>query len=535
MIQMQYHLLHQELFNRTINLHEREQLMNPKNLGSNKRTLAMWIAVVLALSLGISFAPSQAASRNLIYGSAAGIPQLNPIILTSATEMPLTTLLWAGLTSRNESGGLDPDLATRWNANSAATQWTFTLKQGAKFSDGSPLDSKAVKAAFDYTLKTPVSQWKIEIDMIDSIRTTTNTITFVLKTPNAVFSEAVADIRIIKASEVDNFNKNPSTSGPYKVAKFTPNVSLNLVPNPNYYGKKAGLSGIDFTKLGDSTAAVNALRAGSIDFLDHLTFADAASVKSNAALQLLRAKTSSQTVVLHMDNQNAPGNNIKVRQAMAYAVNRQSLLDNAYFGQGTVSTLNTVVADASPWQCSAKAGLTKYNYDPAKAKKLFAEAGITKLTWWGVSGILPEFTTMAEIIQADLKKAGVDLTIKNSEVGAWVAGFYPPGTKYPGLVVPNIFSLQPDPAYSMYYMKSGGNESNWNNSQYDTLFDKAITILKPAARKDAWCEGLKLENSQTPIVAMFNIFTVHAASSSVKGIWVAPNGMAHLEGASLGS
>ena len=532
---MQYNFLNQELFHFTVNLHERDKLMNPENLRSSKKKIAAGVAIALALTLGISFAPSQAASRNLIYGAATGIPQLNPIILTSANEMPLTTLLWAGLTARNENGGVDPDLATRWSANSKATEWTFTLKKGAKFSDGSPLDSKAVKAVFDYTLKTPVSQWKIEIDMIDSIRTTSNTITFNLKIPNAVFSEAVADIRIIKVSEVDNFNKNPSTSGPYKVSKFAPNVTLNLVPNPNYYGKKAELSGIDFIKLGDSTAAVNALRAGSIDFLDKVNFADVASVKSKSSLQILRAKTSSQTVVLHMDNQNAPGNDLKVRQAMAYAVDRQGLLDKAYFGQGAVSAYNTVVADASPWQCSAKAGLTKYNYDPAKAKKLFAEAGITKLTWWGVSGILPEFTTMAELIQADLKKAGVDLTIKNSEVGAWVAGFYPPGTKYPGLVVPNIFSLQPEPAYSMYYMKSGGNESNWNNAQYDTLFDKALTALKPAARKTAWCEGLKLENSQTPIVAMFNIFTIHGASTSVKGIWVAPNGMAHLEGASLGS
>lgn len=506
--------------------------MRTNRLGSRK-AIASSIAFGLVLSLGISFAPAQGASRHLVYGSAAGIPQLNPIILTSATEMPLTTLLWAGLTKRNDSGGLDPDLALFWHANSTATQWTFTLNQGAKFSDGSPLDSAAVKAVFDYTMKTPVSQWKNEISMIQSIRTTKNTITFLLSSPNAVFAEAVADIRIIKASEVNNFNKNPSTSGPYKVAQFTPNVSLNLVPNPNYFGTKAGLTGIDFTKLGDSTAAVNALRAGSIDFLDHMTFADVSSVKSNPALQVLQAKTSSQTVVLHMDNQNAPGNDLRVRQAMAYAVDRQSLLDNAYFGAGTVSTYNTVVADASPWQCPVKAGLIKYNYDPAKAKKLFAAAGITKLTWWGVSGILPEFTTMAEIIQADLKKAGVDLTIKNSEVGAWVAGFYPPGTKYPGLVVPNIFSLQPDPAYSMYYMKVGGNESNWNNAQYDALFNKAISILNPVKRKAAWCEGLKLENSQLPIVAMFNLFTVHGASANVKGIWVAPNGMAHLENASL--
>ena len=128
--------------------------MDVSSLRSKKATAA-GVAFVLALTLGINFAPSQAASRNLIYGSAAGIPQLNPIILTSATEMPLTTLLWAGLTSRNESGGVDPDLATRWNANASATQWTFTLRQGAKFSDGSPLTSKAVKAAYEYFQKQP--------------------------------------------------------------------------------------------------------------------------------------------------------------------------------------------------------------------------------------------------------------------------------------------------------------------------------------------------------------------------------------------
>lgn len=75
----------------------------------------MGVAIALAFTLGTSFVPSQAASPNLIYGAATGIPQLNPIILTSANEMPLTTLLWAGLTARNENGGVDPDLATRWS------------------------------------------------------------------------------------------------------------------------------------------------------------------------------------------------------------------------------------------------------------------------------------------------------------------------------------------------------------------------------------------------------------------------------------
>ena len=505
-----------------------------RRLSIRRKVKAGILAFTLTISLGSSIAPAQAAKTSIVYGSAAGISQLNPIILCCAQEMPLTTLLWSGLTKRTKEGGLLPDLASFWRINPTATQWTFTIKTGTKFSDGSLITTKAIKAVFDFTLATPVSQWKGSIDMIKSMATTTNTITFNLSSPNAVFAEALADIRIIKASEVSDFNKNPSTSGPYKVAEFTPNVSLKLVPNTNYFGTKPQLSEIAFTKLGDSTAAITALRAGSIDFLDHMTFADVASVKSNKALQVLQSSSSSQTVVLHMDNQNAPGKDFKVRQAMAYAVNRQGLLEGAYFGQGAVASYNTVVADASPWQCDAKAGLIKYTYDPAKARQLFKEAGITKLTWWGVTGLLPEFTTMGEILQADLKKVGVDLKIQNNELGAWVAGFYPPGTKYPGLIVPNIFSLLPDPAYSMYYMKTGGNESNWNNANYDALFNKAIAMSNPTKRKKAWCEGLKLENSELPIVAMFNLFTVHGASSSVKGIWVAPNGMAHLEGAYLG-
>jgi peptide/nickel transport system substrate-binding protein len=501
---------------------------------ASRKAIASTVAFGLALSIGGGFAPAQGADKHLVYGSAAGFPQLNPIILTFGTEMPLTTLLWAGLTTKTQAGGIGRDLATSWHANPTATQWTFSLRKGAKFSDGSPLDSKAVKAVFDYTLKVPVSQFKRQITMIKTIKTGANSITFLLSSPNAIFAEAVSSIRLIKPSEVNTtINKNPSTSGPYKVVQFTPNVSLNVVPNPNYFGTKAKLSGIDFTKLADSTAAVNALRGGSIDFLDHLTFSDIASVKSNPALQILHATSSSQTIVLHMDNQNAPGNDLRVRQAIAYAVDRQSMLDDAYFGQGQLSTYNTVVADASPWQCPASAGLIKYSYDPQKAKALFAAAGITKLTWWGTSGIFPEFTTMAEILQADLKKIGVDLTIQNNEVGTWAAKFYPPGKTYPGLLVPNIYSLQPEPAYAMSQMKSGGSESNWNNPTYDALYDKAISILDPVKRKAAWCEGLKMENSQVPLAAMFNLFTVHAAKTGVKGIWVAPDGVAHLENASM--
>ena len=140
---------------------------------------------------------------------------------------------------------------------------------------------------------------------------------------------------------------------------------------------------------------------------------------------------------------------------------------------------------------------------------------------------------MGEILQADLKKIGIDMKIHNNEVGTWVAKFYPQGKTYPNLIVPNYFSLQYDPAFSMYFLKSGGFESNWNNKAYDGLYDQALGTVDPVARGKLWCEGMKLENAQLPIISPLTFDKLHAARSNVMGIWVESSGVPHLESAFL--
>jgi peptide/nickel transport system substrate-binding protein len=499
-----------------------------------KKMLTTGVAVGLIFSLASTVAPAQAAKTNdvLVVGSTQGMPQLNPIIQTFAAEVTLWPLLWAGLTKRTPSGEVKGDLAKTWKVNKTGTTWTFNLTPGAKFSDGSPLDAKAVKAVFTYALnKKTISQRKSEINMIGSITTAKNSITFDLTKPNALFSEGVSDIRLIKTSEVASFNKKPSTSGPFMVSSFNPNVSLKIVQNPKYFGSKSKLKGITFVKTADPTAAVTSLRSGDIDFMYELPLADASPLLKDKNLKIVKAPVSSIPVAWEYDLTSAPFNDIRVRQALAYAMDRASLLKGAYYGFGSVSTFNTVVADKNKWQCGAAAGLTQYSYNPEKAKQLFADAGVTGFTWWGVSGALPEFAAMGEILQADLKKIGIDMKIENNEVGTWAAKFYPQGKTYPGLLVPNYFSLQYEPAYSMYFLKSGGFESNWNNTAYDALYDKAIATVDPKVRAKIWCEGMKLENAQLPIASPFSFEKLHAARSKVMGVWVESSGDPHLENA----
>lgn len=501
---------------------------------TKKKVIGAALAGALIVSLGSTVAPAQAAKSELVVGSTQGIPQLNPIIRTFAFEETLFPLLWASLTTYKPNGTVGPELAKSWKSNKEATEWTFTLVKGAKFSDGSALDAKAVKAVFDYAIdEKTVTQERSKIAPVTSVKATGDKVTFSLSTPNALFPEAIAWIKMIKVSEVANFNKKPTSSGPYMVSAFSPNDSLTMVANPNYFGKKPSVKTIKFVKAADPTAAVTSLRSGDIDVMYELPLADAAPLQKDKKLQLIKAKVSSIAVTWEYDLTSAPFNNIKARQAIAYATDRAKILKSAYYGFGSVTSYNTIVPDNSPWNCGASGGLTKYTFDLQKAKALFAEAGITSFTWWGVSGALPEFDAMGQVLQADLKTIGIDMKIENNEVGKWADKFYPAGKTYPGLLLPNYQSVPGEPAFSMNFLLSGRAESNWNSKAFDNQYTKAIGTLDPKQRKAEWCKAMKMENQELPLITPFVFSVLHASRSNVKGAWVEGGGQLHLEGVKI--
>jgi len=508
--------------------------MSLTQMGTKKKVLAAAVAVGMIFTLTTAVAPAQAAKTTLVVGSTQGIPQLNPITRTFAYDETLYGVLWSALTRWKQDGTVGPDLATSWKMNDAGTQWTFALRKGAKFSDGTAIDGKAVKAVIDYVLdpKT-VTQERNNVKMVTKVTASGDNVIFDLSTPNALLPVALAGIKMIKVSEVATFNVKPSSSGPFMVKEFSPNVSLTIVKNPKYFGFASKLTEIKFVKLSDPTAAVTALRSGNIDVMYELPLGDAAPLQKDKKLQIVRAKVSTMAVTWEYDLTSAPFNNLKARQAVAYATNRASILKVAYKGFGAVSSYNTIVPDNSIWQCGTAGGLTKYTFDLQKAKALFAEAGVTSFTWWSVSGALPEFDAMGQVLQADLKTIGIDMKIESNEVGTWAAKFYPAGLTYPNLLLPNYQSVPAEPGFSMNFLLSGRAESNWNSKAYDAAFTKAIGTLDTAKRKTAWCDAMKMENQELPLITPFVFSVLHAAQANVKGAWVEGGGQLHLEGVSI--
>jgi len=474
-------------------------------------------------------------SAIITVASVQAFPQLNPAIRTFAYEETLFPLLWTSLTQTMEDGTTGPQLATEWSSNADATEWTFKLDPSATFSDGSPITAEEVKATFDYYIDPDtVTQERNKLAAIKAVAAPDpGTVVFTMSAPNALLPEAITWVKIMKMSALDAINTAPVTSGPFTVKAFSPDTSLEIARNDSYWGPKAQVAGMKFVKAADPTAAVTSLRNGDINLLWGTPLADAPSLEGVEGLQLIRPRVPSQAVTWEMDATSPPFDNVKARQALAYAIDRDAILQAAYYGQGVVSTTNTILADNNPAHAS---GMQVYSYDLEKAKALFAEAGITegtKLTWWGLGGAQPEWQASAEILQASLKEIGIDLEIKNSEVAVWVDKFYPAGKSFPNMVVPNYQSVPPEPAFSMNFLLTGRCECNWDNKEFDGLYEKAVGTVDPVARNEVWAQAQKLENEQVPLITPLQVAQVAGASSTISGVWMEGGGQVHLENAAV--
>jgi len=485
-----------------------------------------------------SNAPTQQVAAqqggSLTVGANVAITQLNPAVSTFAWEGVLYPLLWSGLTKWTKDGGIGPDLATSWTASTHQKTWTFKLHDGVKFADGTPLDAAAVVKAVDYYLdpKTTTSQ-RVKLNPIKSVTAQgTDTVVFTLSTPNAVFPSALPDVRIIDVSKLSSINKTPNGSGPFVVKDFVPDDHLTLARNPTYFGPKAPLDTIKLVLAADPTAAASALQAGDLDVVYDFPVSSAKQLQTAPGVQLVLDKHYTAFQSWKIDTTSPPFNNVKARQALAYATDRNAMLNTAYRGFGTVSPANNPLVVGAPGYPSA--GLPAYTYDVAKAKKLFAEAGVKSLTWWGPAGIQPEKQTEAELLQASLQKAGVKLKIKDTETSTWTAKFLPVGKKFPGLIVPTQSVGTVEPAYSISYLQDGRCECNWKDADFEKSYTDAIGTADPTARNAAWAKSQQILNQQVPIIIPFSTSIITAASDKVTGVWAAlGGGELQLEGAAL--
>ena len=335
----------------------------------------------------------------------------------SAIPQALMANVYEGLVEIDQDGQVQPLLAQSWDISEDRTAYTFTLQPGVTFSNGEAFTAQDVKFSLERVKSDAwLSSLKTKMDVVDSVTVLSDTEVkvqlsrpsnawlFDLGTPvGAMFDEAgVADLASAAIG-----------TGPFAVEAWNRGESIELAARDDYWGEAPKVDTATLRYFADAVATTNALRSGDVDVVYNMqapellpTFAD------DDGFQVLEG-TSNGEILLSMNNARAPFNDVRVRQAVLHAVDRQAVLDTAWSGYGTL-----VGAPVPPTDPYYEDLTGTYPYDPDKARALLAEAGAEDLDIKFTVPTRPYATAVSEIVVSQLAEVGINATIESAEFPA---------------------------------------------------------------------------------------------------------------------
>jgi len=401
-------------------------------------------------------------SQFLVFGNAGEPDSLDSMDTTSGQALVVTDQIEERLVNRVEGDvGTEPGLATEWTANEDSTEWTFTLREGVKFHDGSDFNADAVvfnflrmadpdnEFAFRDAGKTYDAVGSLlggDIGSEDTIlagveKVDDMTVKFTMTRPFPLLPELISAsyFGISCPDAVREAGANYGTpeggacgTGPFIFESWTPGQNIVLVRNDEYWGEVAKMPGAVVRFIADAPARLAELQAGSIDFAQLLPPDARETLESDPNLKEPEVDPFN-TAYVALNLNNKPFDDVRVRQAIAYAINKQEILDAFYGGVGTVAT--DFLPDGLAWARPDE--FETYEYNPDRARELLAEAGFPdgfstvttpdgqeiELEFWYMPVSRPYFPTpqpVAEAIAAQLADVGINVTLKTEDWGVYL-------------------------------------------------------------------------------------------------------------------
>ncbi|MGV8855674.1 MAG: ABC transporter substrate-binding protein [Devosia sp.] len=491
----------------------------------NPRITLAGLAFATALSTTAIALPTQAAELRMAWSQDA--TGLDPHKQTAFSSLRLLELIYEPLVRLDADLNVVPAIATSWEFSADAKTLTFTLDPKARFTNGDQVTSADVKASFERLLdEATAAAARSNFLSIESIDTPDDaTVIFHLSTADVPILVAMATINaaVVPASEIDagTIGTKALGSGPFKLDSWEPNAKEVLSANTDWAGGPLNIDGITISVLPDETAILASLRAKQIDFAllnDPLV---ATMVPNEADLELNRVPGLAYNV-LQLNPSRTPMDNLKVRQAISCAVNRQEVIDSALAGEGKVTgplTMPVFAEDPSTLFC--------YTQDVAKAKQLMADAGYPdgfSATVIAATGEPPVASAEAQVLQSELAEIGVKLDIKMMElnvyVDAWLAG------DFDMAVAQNGGRPDPYPMYNRYFTKDGNlvKVSNFTDHELESLLKQGQAESDPAKRADIFHKFEQRLAEQSPWIWLSTSYSYTAQLKTVSGYEGSPTG-----------
>jgi len=465
-------------------------------------------AAILVLSAGAAFA----ARDDITVGMVLEPPNLDP---TSGAAAAIDEVVYAnvfeGLTRFSPDGAIIPGLARSWDISGDGLVYTFHLAPGVTFHDGSTMDASDVKFSLDRArAKDSTNAQKAlfaGIASVDVVGPLTVRVTLATPDGSFPFKMAWGDAVIVAPESIANDATDPIGTGPFKFTRWVKGDRVEIARNDTYWGKEPALAKATFKFISDPNAAFAALMAGDVDAFPNFPAPETLDqFKADPRFSVIVGSTEGETI-LAMNNKQPPLDDVRVREAIAHAINRQDIIDGAMFGYGT--PIGTHFAPHNPDYVDLTA---LSNYDPARSKVLLAEAGQTNLKL-RLALPPPSYARRGgEIIASQLRDVGIETEITNMEWAQWLEQVFR-GKDFDLTIVshtePMDIGIYARPDYYFQYGKP----------EFIALMDKLTLTTDPAMRSDL------LKQAQTMIAKdyvnayLFQLAKTGVANSKIRGLW----------------
>lgn len=488
-----------------------------------------------------------AAGGVLVYGRGGDTVALDPAIVTDGESFRVTENIYDTLLTFGEQDTtIQPSLAKEWEVSEDGLTYTFTLEEGVKFQDGTPFNAEAVVKNFErwaagsaekfyYYNSMFMSEGKSIISKVEA--PDEKTVVFTLTRPQAPFLKniAMSPFAIASPEAFDKLEDNPVGTGPFKFVEWKRNDSLTLEKNADYW--KDGLPKLDrviFRAIPDNSARLNALTTGEIDIADGINPSDAKSIESNKDLQLIK-RPSMNVGYLGLTTNRPPFDNVKVRQAVNYAIDKQAIID-AFFEGYAEPAVNPMPSTIGGYNDEIEG----YAYDPEKAKALLAEAGYKgeEFELWAMPvprPYMPDGQKVAEAIQKNLEDVGMKAKIvtfewatylekaKNGEADAFLLGW----TGDNGDADNFLYTLLDKDNIG------SNNYSYYTSDEAHKLLVQAQSEVDEDKRNELYKQAQVIIHDDAPWVPLAHSTPLIAAKSSVKDYLPHPTGSEALTNVSV--
>ncbi|TFZ03709.1 ABC transporter substrate-binding protein [Ramlibacter humi] len=478
-----------------------------------KRRTVLTSAALAGLPLAVpELALAQSRKDQIVIAMTLEPPGLDPTAGAASAIAEITQYnIFETLTKINSDGSVTPLLAESWEVSPDLTTYTFKLRKGVKFQNGEPFNAQAVKFSFDRAGgEKSTNKDKRTFAAITTQAVDENTVVILTKEidPDFPFLLGQATAVIVEPKSVNDNATKPVGTGPYKLENWVKGSSVTLTKWDGFRNAAAiKLRRATFRFIADPSAQVAALLSGDIDAAPRgITGRQVPPLQANPNLQVIISGSRAKTI-LAINNKKKPLDDVRVRRAIAAAVDRKAVIQGAVDGLGV--PIGSHYVPSAPGYVDTT-GVNPYN--PDKARQLLKEAGVTNLE---LTMTLPPPAYArqgGEIIASMLSKVGIKTKLENVEWAQWLSGTY--GNKNYDLTI--ISHVEPfdlgNFAKPDYYW-------GYNNPKFNELYSKYKSTANPKDRLKLLGDIQRLLADDCVHEFLFTPQWVTVAKKGVKGLW----------------